>query len=93
MLDVNKRIEEIGIAPVIKLSEPECDAVPLAKALYGGAVPVAEVTFRAYGAGKAIALMKKACPDMLVGAGTVLTKEHVDKASMAGAEFVVSLGF
>ena len=92
MLDVNKRIEEIGIVPVIKLNNPEKDAAPLAKALCDGGVPIAEVTFRAAGADKAIALMKKACPDMTVGAGTVLEKEQVDKAVMAGAEFIVMPG-
>lgn len=92
-ISVNKRIEEIGIVPVIKLSNPERDAAPLAKALSNGGVPVAEVTFRAAGADKAIALMKAACPDMLLGAGTVLTTEQVDKATAAGAEFIVSPGF
>ncbi len=93
MLDVNKIIEEIGIVPVIKLSNPERDAIPLAKALSDGGVPLAEVTFRAAGADKAIALMKKEYPDMLVGAGTVLTKEQVDKVAMAGGEFIVLPGF
>lgn len=90
---VNKRIEEIGIVPVIKLSNPERDAAPLAKALSEGGVPVAEVTFRAAGADKAIALMKEACPDMLLGAGTVLMVEQVDKAVAAGASFIVTPGF
>ena len=90
---VNKRIEEIGIVPVIKLSNPERDAAPLAKALSAGDVPVAEVTFRAEGADRAIALMKETCPDMLLGAGTVLTTEQVDKAIAAGANFIVSPGF
>ena len=92
-ISVNKRIEEIGIVPVIKLSNPERDAAPLAKALTAGGVPVAEVTFRAAGADKAIAIMKETCPDMLIGAGTVLTTEQVDKAIAAGAEFIVSPGF
>ena len=90
---VNKKIEEIGVVPVIKLSNPERDAALLAKALVKGDVPVAEVTFRAAGADKAIALMKEACPDMLVGAGTVLTAEQIDKAIAAGASFIVSPGF
>jgi len=93
MLNVNRIIEEIGIVPVIKLSNPERDAAPLAKALCAGDVPIAEVTFRAAGADKAIALMKAACPEMLLGAGTVLTAEQVDKAIAAGAEFIVSPGF
>lgn len=90
---VNKRVEEIGIVPVIKLSNPERDAAPLAKALVAGGVPIAEVTFRADGADKAIAIMKETCPDMLLGAGTVLTKEQVDKAIAAGVHFIVTPGF
>ena len=93
MSDVNKRIEEIGVVPVIKLTNPERDAIPLADALCEGGLPVAEVTFRAAGADTAIRLMKEAHPEMLVGAGTVLTTEHVDKALAAGAEFIVTPGF
>jgi len=92
-MNINDRVSAIGVVPVIKLSNPERDAAPLAKALCAGGVPVAEVTFRAAGADTAIRLMKEACPDMMVGAGTVLTKEHVDKAMAAGAEFIVSPGF
>ena len=93
MSDINKRISEIGVVPVIKLNNPERDAEPLAKALCAGGLPVAEVTFRAAGADKAIKLMSEACPDMLVGAGTVLTTEQVDKAIAAGAKFIVTPGF
>ena len=93
MNTINKRISEIGIVPVIKLNNPERDAAKLAKALCLGNVPVAEVTFRAAGADTAIKLMKETCPEMLLGAGTVLTKEHVDKAIAAGAEFIVTPGF
>ena len=93
MNQISEKIMSIGVVPVIKLSNPERDAAPLAKALCAGGVPVAEVTFRAAGADTAIHLMKEACPDMMVGAGTVLTKEHVDKAMAAGAEFIVSPGF
>ena len=93
MSDINQRISEIGVVPVIKLNNPERDAANLAKALCEGDVPVAEVTFRAAGADVAISLMREACPDMLVGAGTVLTTEQVDKALAAGAQFVVTPGF
>lgn len=93
MTSVDQRIEEIGIVPVIKLANPEKDAVPLAKALCSGGVPIAEVTFRAAGADTAIRLMKSAFPEMLLGAGTVLTAEHIDKAIAAGAEFIVTPGF
>lgn len=90
---VDKKIEELGIVPVIKLTHPERDASPLARALCAGDVPVAEVTFRAAGADQAIRLMKEACPEMLVGAGTVLTESQVDAAQAAGAEFIVTPGF
>ena len=93
MNDLNRRISGIGVVPVIKLNHPERDAAALAKALCEGGVPVAEVTFRAEGADRAIRLMKEARPDMIVGAGTVLTVEQVDRAVDAGAEFIISPGF
>ena len=93
MNGLNERIASIGIVPVIKLTNPARDAARLATALCDGGVPVAEVTFRAEGADTAIRLMKAARPDMIVGAGTVLTKEQVDRAADAGAEFIVSPGF
>ena len=89
---VSERISAIGVVPVIKLNHPERDAAPLAKALCEGGVPVAEVTFRAAGAATAIKLMAEACPDMLVGAGTVLTTAQVDEALAAGAKFIVTPG-
>ena len=89
MDSISKRISEIGVVPVIKLSHPERDAAPLAKALTAGGVPVAEVTFRAAGADIAIRAMKETCPDMIVGAGTVLTTAQIDKALEAGAQFIV----
>ena len=93
MKSVNERIYETGIIPVIKLSNPEEDALPLARALREGGVDVAEITFRAPGAEKAIRIIKEAFPDMLVGAGTVLDKSHFDAAVKSGAEFVVMPGF
>ncbi len=89
---VADKVSEIGVVPVIKLNNPERDAAPLAKALCEGGLPVAEVTFRAAGAAKAIELMSKAYPDMLVGAGTVLTTAQVDEAINAGAKFIVTPG-
>ena len=90
---MNQKISDIGVVPVIKLNHPERDAVGLAKALCAGGVPVAEVTFRAAGADKAIKLMKEACPDMLVGAGTVTTTAHIDAVIAAGGDFIVTPGF
>lgn len=93
MTEFNQKIADIGVVPVIKLSNPERDAVPLAKALCEGGVPVAEVTFRAAGADKAIRLMREACPEMIVGAGTVTTKAHIDATIAAGGQFIVTPGF
>ena len=92
MTPLETRISEIGVVPVIKLNNPQRDAADLAKALCAGGVPVAEVTFRAAGAPDAIRIMKATCPDMLVGAGTVLTTAQVDEVIAAGGEFVVTPG-
>ncbi|MBQ1834322.1 MAG: bifunctional 4-hydroxy-2-oxoglutarate aldolase/2-dehydro-3-deoxy-phosphogluconate aldolase [Oscillospiraceae bacterium] len=90
---MNEKISAIGVVPVIKLNHPERDAAKLGKALSAGGVPVAEITFRAAGADTAIKLMKEACPDMLVGAGTVTTTAQIDKVIAAGGDFIVSPGF
>ena len=92
MNQVDKKIMETGVVPVIKLENPERDARPLAEALCAGGVPAAEVTFRAAGAEEAIRRMKAARPDMLVGAGTVVSAYQVDLALEAGAQFIVSPG-
>ena len=89
----NQAIAKIGVVPVIKINNPDRDAAPLAKALCEGGLPVAEVTFRAAGADRAIKAMKEACPEMIVGAGTVLTVEQARAAVEAGAQFIVSPGF
>lgn len=81
----------IGIVPVIKLENVN-DAEKLAKALKDGGINCAEVTFRAAGADEVIARMVKACPDMLVGAGTVLTCGQAEAAIKAGAKFCVAPG-
>ena len=92
MENVAGKIEELGIVPVVVLNDVK-DALPLADALLKGGLPCAEVTFRTDAAEKAIQIMTKAHPDMLVGAGTVLTVEQVDRAKNAGARFIVSPGF
>ncbi len=91
MQAVFEKIKEYKMIPVIAL-ENVADAAPLAKALTEGGLSCAEVTFRFPKAEEAIREMKRVCPDMLVGAGTVLTKEQVDLAVEAGAEFIVSPG-
>ena len=92
---MNKIYEEffkIGIVPVVALKDAS-DAEPLAKALRDGGLPCAEVTFRTEAAQDAIRSMTEKFPDMLIGAGTVLTRGQVDAAVLAGAEFIVSPGF
>lgn len=88
---MTEKLRVLRIVPVVKLDDAE-DAVPLAKALTGGGLPCAEVTFRTDAAAESIRRMKKACPQMLVGAGTVLSSAQVDAAMEAGAEFIVSPG-
>ncbi len=92
MNELQKKISQIGVVPVIKLNHPTRDAAPLAQALIAGGVPVAEVTFRAAGAADAIRIMSENYPEMLVGAGTVLTTKQVDEALAAGAKFIVTPG-
>ena len=91
MNKVLEEISKIGIVPVIALDHVE-DAAPLAKALCDGGLPCAEVTFRTAAAEESIRIMAEQFPEMLVGAGTVLTTEQVDRAVNAGAKFIVSPG-
>ena len=91
MNDILKQIGEIGIVPVVKIDNA-ADAVPLAKALIKGGLPCAEITFRTAAAQEAIKLIAENCPEMLVGAGTVLTRDQADAAMNAGAKFLVSPG-
>ena len=93
MKPIDLQIANLGILPVIKLSHPQRDAAPLADALCTGGLPAAEVTFRAEGADQAIRIMRDTHPEMVVGAGTVLTPAQVDAAHQAGAQFIVSPGF
>lgn len=91
MNEVLKKLSAIGIVPVIKIDDVE-KAVPLAKALVAGGIPCAEVTFRTDAAEEAIRRIATEVPEMLVGAGTVLTPEQADKAAAAGSKFIVSPG-
>ena len=92
MNKVLDKIYRIGLVPVVKLDSAD-DAVPLAGALCSGGLPVAEITFRTDAAEQSIKNIKAAYPDMLLGAGTVLTVEQVDRAVNAGAQFIVTPGF
>ncbi len=91
MNEVLTKIGKIGIVPVVALDRAE-DALPLGKALMIGGIPCAEVTFRTAAAKESISIMTSNFPDMLVGAGTVLTCKQVDEAVAAGAKFIVSPG-
>ena len=91
MNDVIQKIYDIGIVPVIAIDDAD-KAVPLAKALVKGGLPAAEVTFRTAAAEEAIKRIVAEVPEMLVGAGTVLTKEQADRAIAAGVKFIVSPG-
>lgn len=92
MSDLLQKIHDIGIVPVIAIDDAK-KAVPLARALVEGGLPAAEVTFRTAAAEDAIRAIIREVPEMVVGAGTVLTKEQADRAIDAGVQFVVSPGF
>ncbi|MEE1195748.1 MAG: bifunctional 4-hydroxy-2-oxoglutarate aldolase/2-dehydro-3-deoxy-phosphogluconate aldolase [Lachnospiraceae bacterium] len=85
-------VQKTGVVPVVVLEDAK-DAEPLAKALCEGGLPCAEVTFRTAAAEECIRIMAEKYPEMLVGAGTVLTTDQVDRAVAAGAKFIVSPGF
>ena len=85
-------LKKIRVVPVVKIDDPK-DAVPLGKALIAGGLPCAEITFRTAAAEKAIASLSRELPELIVGAGTVLTPQQADAALAAGASFIVSPGF
>jgi 2-dehydro-3-deoxyphosphogluconate aldolase/(4S)-4-hydroxy-2-oxoglutarate aldolase len=91
MHTVLEELGKIGIVPVIKIDDVE-KAVPLARALAAGGIPCAEITFRTDQGEEAIRRISKEVPEVLTGAGTVLTTEQVDKAINAGAKYIVSPG-
>ena len=92
MNELLNRIHDIGIIPVIAIDDA-AKAVPLARALVAGGLSAAEVTFRTTAAEDAIRAIVSEVPEMIVGAGTVLTKEQADRAIEAGVSFIVSPGF
>ncbi|MBQ9326057.1 MAG: bifunctional 4-hydroxy-2-oxoglutarate aldolase/2-dehydro-3-deoxy-phosphogluconate aldolase [Clostridia bacterium] len=92
MTEMMNQLKSIGIIPVVVLNNAD-DALPLAERLVKGGLPCAEVTFRTDAAEESIRRIAKAFPEMIVGAGTVLTCEQADRAIDAGAKFVVSPGF
>lgn len=91
MNQVLDKIGKIGLVPVVKIDDAK-DAVPLGRALLEGGLPVAEITFRTAAAAEAIRRVKAELPEMLIGAGTVLTIDQVKASMDSGAEFIVSPG-
>ncbi|MBE1277404.1 bifunctional 4-hydroxy-2-oxoglutarate aldolase/2-dehydro-3-deoxy-phosphogluconate aldolase [Enterovibrio baiacu] len=92
MKTIEQRLKEIQIVPVIAINDV-AHALPLAKVLVENNLPCAEVTFRTEAAAESIRIMRDAYPELLIGAGTVLTTEQVDIAIDAGVDFIVSPGF
>ena len=91
MSEVLKRIGQIGLVPVVVMDDAEL-AVPAAKALMDGGLPIMEITMRTEQGIPSIRKVKDAYPDMLVGAGTVLSVDKAKEAVDAGAEFIVAPG-
>ena len=92
MNNLEEQIYKLGVIPVVALDDAGL-AVDLAKALISGGLPCAEITFRTAAAKDSIRLITNEFPDMLVGAGTVLTVEQAKDALEAGAKFIVAPGF
>lgn len=92
MYQIPDTIQNLRLVPVVVLHHSD-DAKPLAQSLCDGGLPCAEVTFRTEAAEDSIRIMAEHFPDMLIGAGTVLTAEQADRAVSAGAKFIVSPGF
>lgn len=92
MTTLNDQLAALKVIPVIAINKAE-DAIPLGRVLVENGMPCAEITFRTECAAEAIALMRKEFPEMLIGAGTILTNKQVDEAAEAGVDFIVSPGF
>ncbi|ENM5934605.1 bifunctional 4-hydroxy-2-oxoglutarate aldolase/2-dehydro-3-deoxy-phosphogluconate aldolase [Vibrio mimicus] len=90
-MTIEQRLRAIKIVPVIAINDV-AHALPLAKVLVENGLPCAEVTFRTEAAAESIRIMREAYPELLIGAGTVLTTAQVDEAIAAGADFIVSPG-
>ena len=89
---LTEKLRRLGIVPVVRIEDSK-DAVSLANALSDGGLPIVEITFRSDAAIKSIEYISKECPDVLVGAGTVISLSQLDMAIDAGASFVVTPGF
>ena len=91
-MDVLKRLANAGVVPVVVLDKVE-DAVPTANAMVACGIDVMEITFRTAAAPECIKAVAENCPDMMVGAGTILTLDQCKLAVEMGAKFIVSPGF
>ena len=91
-MDVLKRLAQSGVVPVVVLEDAK-DAVPTAKAMLAGGIDVMEITFRTAAAADSIKAVAQECPDMVVGAGTVINLEQCKLAVECGAKFIVAPGF
>ena len=91
-MDVLKRLAQSGVVPVVVLEDAK-DAVPTAKAMLAGGIDVMEITFRTAAAADSIKAVAQECPDMVVGAGTVVNLEQCKLAVECGAKFIVSPGY
>ena len=92
MNEILQRLCRIGIVPVLSVEDAE-KALGLANALSAGGLPAAEVTFRTQAGEESIRQIAENCPQVLVGAGTILNVEQCRRALAAGARFIVSPGY
>jgi len=92
MTGLLEKLGRLGVVPVVKIERPE-DAVALGRALLAGGLPCAEITFRTAAAEEAIQRISSSLPEIIVGAGTVLSVDQASRAVSAGARFIVSPGF
>jgi 2-dehydro-3-deoxyphosphogluconate aldolase/(4S)-4-hydroxy-2-oxoglutarate aldolase len=91
-MDLAAALYDAGVVPVVTISRP-AQAVPIAEALLAGGLGCIEVTFRSDAAAASIEAIRAQVPDILVGAGTILTIDQADTAISAGASFLVAPGF
>lgn len=92
MNNILEKIGKLRIVPVVKIERTK-NAFHLSKALIDGGLPITEITFRTSAAEESIKILSEECPELLVGAGTVLTAERAKKAVSAGEKFIVLAGF
>lgn len=91
-MTVSEKLAACGVIPVVVIDDVK-DAVPTAKAMLKGGINVMEITFRTAAAADSIEAVSRECPDMVVGAGTVITLEQCRKAVEKGAQFIVAPGY